>query len=76
MRGLKEAKSGKDGREWSHGKTLCVLVSHRLTLVGRLITLNSMKASDEITDEQARQVCIVCIHVTSKFTSKTVAIRC
>ena len=57
MRGLKEAKTGKDGVEWLDGMSVSkgILVATIDDLL-RLITLNGMKASEEITEEQSRQV--------------------
>ena len=57
MHGLKEAKTGKDGVEWSDGTFVSqgILVA-TVDDIFRLITLNGMKASEEITEEQSRQV--------------------
>lgn len=61
MRGSREVKIGRAGARWSDGEeSLAVLrvdVSFRLTCFRyRLIMLNGMKASEELTEEQARQV--------------------
>ncbi len=61
---LTELMSGysrfKGSQEWEgRGKILhwCVVAYHiPLKLYARLITLNAMKASDEVTEEQSRQV--------------------
>ena len=58
MLGLRGARTGKDGARWSAGAFNFFLLSVSCAHIGdlRLITLNSMKASEEITDEQSRQV--------------------
>ena len=57
MHDLKEAKTGKDGVKWSDGTFASqgILVA-TIDDIFRLITLNAMKASEEITEEQSRQV--------------------
>lgn len=60
----KPAKIGKEEVSWWHGKgkwslrTLLLLASFKFILLysHRLITLNGMKASEEISEEQSRQV--------------------
>ena len=58
MHDLKEARIGKDEVVWYHGKStksfLLLIISNNIDF--RLITLNGMKASEELTDEQSRQV--------------------
>ena len=58
MLGLRGARTGRDGARWSAGAFDFSLLSVSCAHIGdlRLITLNSMKASEEITDEQSRQV--------------------
>jgi len=47
-------------KEWEGGQVVCPLPSsgpqstHLLMLIRRLITLNAMKASEEITEDQSR----------------------
>lgn len=59
MRGLREVKIGKGGVGWLAGKLSLRHQRPTLTRLIRLITLNGMKASEEITDEQSRQVRIL-----------------
>ena len=58
MHDLKEARIGKDEVVWYHGEfhLSFLLYLSSLTAWIRLITLNGMKASEELTDEQSRQV--------------------
>jgi hypothetical protein len=62
MRGLRGVKIGKGGVGWLDGKY--IFFDHTLDSLmfwctpQRLITLNAMKASEEITEEQSRQVCM------------------
>ena len=59
MHDLKEARIGKGEVVWYHGNSpLIIVLIHYLFIINqfRLITLNGMKASEELTDEQSRQV--------------------
>jgi len=57
MHGLKGAKTGKDGVEWLDGVFMRIdILVATIDDLFRLITLNGMKASEEITEEQSRQV--------------------
>ena len=56
MRDLREAKIGKEGAKWFLGGLSSCDHGLSAETTSRLITLNGMKASEEITEEQARQV--------------------
>ena len=57
MHDLKEARIGKDEVVWYHGELTCRSYTTLKTAWWiRLITLNGMKASEELTDEQSRHV--------------------
>ena len=60
MHGSREAKTGKAGARWLGGVFPLIYFSSCRAIIWplehRLITLNGMKASEEITEEQTRQV--------------------
>ncbi len=63
--GYARFKGSKDWEGRSRMVSWCVCRGKALTLVScfcipRLITLNGMKASEELTEEQARQVYFLC----------------
>lgn len=50
-------QSGKEGARLCSGNvSVAQIATHTNTFTWRLITLNAMKASDEISEEQSRQV--------------------
>jgi ESCRT-I complex subunit VPS28 len=72
----------KGSKEWEGRQIMVswyVFLRSCLSLIGildRLITLNGMKASDEITDEQARQVCYSENFQTVVYHSVSATFRC
>lgn len=54
-RGLKGVRNGKEERRFYIGQSY-LLETVVKWLTDRLITLNALKASDEITEDQSRQV--------------------
>jgi hypothetical protein len=57
MQDSKDLKNGKAGARWLDGALLRLFPDVFFALKQlRLITLNGMKASEEITEEQSRQV--------------------
>jgi len=63
MRGSRGARTGKEGAGWWDGEHRPAHIHRSFLLICpgivfiRLITLNGMKASEELTEEQSRQVC-------------------
>jgi VPS28 protein len=63
----RRAKTGRAEERWFHGESITLRAQDLLLMKGRLITLNGMKASEELTEEQSRQFFFDVDHAYAEF---------